>query len=249
MPRRSRPRRTILAAVAGALALLACGREYVELANYSDASTVVPDEGCVLPMAVSGACFAPGTPCGSRSDCCSGRCDPEGGDGIAVCLNDCAANGAMCSGPQDCCSLACNANTCGGMLCQTSNSNCSNDSDCCSSRCHMGHCVTERDEQCLPTGEGCGPDAGGGHCCSMQCDPQSGRCDFGPGPCLDPAAPCGEMDPPCCAGSCTGNGQGVSICQPSACLADGASCNLNVDCCGGTCAGSPPTCSSLPVCP
>src|ERR1700722_9140894 len=103
MARQSPSPRTVLAALTGvAMALLACGREYVELASYSDAATdaatVTPEEGCVSPTSASSTCLPPNTQCNSRSDCCSGRCDTVGGDdaGTTVCLNDCAANKATC---------------------------------------------------------------------------------------------------------------------------------------------------------
>lgn len=243
---------------AAAMALLGCGREYVYLgpsssdASAVDASSARTDAQCAPGLAMTG-CSTTTMGCSSRSSCCSGRCDPALGDGPPVCLATCQGDGTSCTSAQACCSLACNNALCGGPLCLTANSMCSADADCCSSHCHMNRCMTQHDQQCLPTGEGCDPDAdAGAHCCSGVCDQGSGRCDFGRGPCLDPSSPCGETDVICCggAGACAPNGKGEMVCDP-ACLVDDTPCNFDGECCGGTCTGTPPlaVCSSLPACP
>ena len=212
------------------------------------------EEGYCLPP---GACAAPGAPCVMRSNCCSQRCEPTGHGGGLACAAFCAADGARCADPSDCCSLACHGGVCGGVLCNIAGTMCVENSDCCSDRCTAGRCQ-ESTGACLPTGEGCGDDAGpnGGpgvsananRCCSGFCDTTANRCDLGPGGCREASVPC-LYDGECCRGNCVSNAQGVSVCT-APCLADGENCNSNGDCCDGLCAGPESKCGTpTPHCP
>jgi len=214
-----------------------------------------------------GACAAPGAPCNTRSGCCSERCEPVGRNGGLACGPYCQADGARCAEASDCCALACNGGVCGGALCSVIGSSCGRDSECCSDRCEMGRCVPTA-VACLPTGEGCSADGGGGfggpmgpnqnqsgfgsRCCSGFCEARTGRCDLGPGFCREPSAPC-NIDSECCRGSCLRNAQGgggdENVCT-APCLADGEDCNSNGDCCDGLCGGTQSRCGAFPmVCP
>ena len=211
-----------------------------------------------------GTCAAPGAPCGTRSSCCSGRCEPTGRNGALECGQYCLADGARCAAAADCCGLACNGGTCGGALCSVVGGACAHDSECCSGRCDGNRCDVVF-TSCLPTGEGCGADAGtagsmtmGGppdpngptlRCCgSGFCDAKTARCDLGPGSCRESSAPC-NVDSDCCRGSCTRDADGVDVCT-APCLADGQDCNSNGDCCDGFCGGAQSQCGiAPPVCP
>ena len=210
-----------------------------------------------------GTCAAPGAPCSTRSSCCSGRCEPTGRSGALACGQYCLADGARCSSASDCCGVACNGGTCGGPLCSVVGTTCQRDSECCSGRCNGGRCG-EAPASCLPTGEGCGVDAGaqgpfgpGLRCCSDVCDPRTARCDLGPGGCRETSTPC-DVDSDCCRGTCRPDGQlgnggvsnaGVSVCT-APCLADGQDCNSNGDCCDGVCGGVESQCGiPMAACP
>ena len=129
---------------------------------------------CVPPPQV---CSEEGTSCGQQpvSSCCSGRCEPTGPNGSAVCAPYCKPDNSMCSSAAECCSLACNGNACGGVICSTVGSVCQSDSDCCTGDCTGGHCVLTPSASCLPSGDTCG-DGGAVGCCSNVCNIETQRC-------------------------------------------------------------------------
>lgn len=140
---------------------------------------------CRMGTCLMGAsCFGPGVNCRTRSDCCSGRCEPSGnarGQGL-VCTAYCSPDMSPCTDAHACCSLACNGGVCGGPICLKIGDQCTNDSQCCFGQCDMRHIprvcdAPLRTQPCRPTGEACGADAGA-PCCSKVCDPQTGRCDW-----------------------------------------------------------------------
>ena len=197
----------------------------------------------------AGSCAGPGAACTSRSNCCSGRCEPVAGTTILACLNYCAADGAACSRALDCCSMGCHGGTCGAPICAADESSCTSDPDCCSGSCSsQGLCDAGTSAGvCLGTGGSCGEaddgDAGDdSHCCGA-CDTVTGRCGFGPGPCLPGGALCtGNAD--CCTGTCAPDATGIPVCH-EACVVDGSACTTGAQCCGGACTGFPTVCGAV----
>ena len=244
------------------IGLLSCGREIVDLGPAMDGGALMdasaecgdgtcrpnggecssPDE-CCSGRCESHVCLAPGTcappgaSCANRSLCCGGRCDMKSRTSSA-CESYCAPNRARCATAAQCCSLSCTDGRCGGALCGVVGQSCSNDAECCSNSCDQNQC-RDSDRSCRTAGDACDSD-GGMICCSGVCNDLTRRCDFGPGPCREPDAPC-ITDGDCCRGQCLPNAQGDKACT-APCLEEGRDCNGAGDCCSSRCEGNPSKC-------
>ena len=183
-------------------------------------------------------CLAPGMPCPSFLQCCSGRCEPSGQGTSSVCAPFCALDTSPCTQATDCCSLACNDGVCGGGICSTAGSLCQVNSDCCSNTCVDNRCIASS-ASCLASGDSCGD--GGNTCCSGSCNMDTGRCAAASGyqSCLPKNSPCSRDFPNCCdnavcATSPSAHASTVPTCQ-SMCIQDNERCLQNSDCCSKGC--------------
>ena len=226
-----------LAFVLGALGVAGgCGREDVELAlpvigPGGDGGNVAPREGgtSVCDAGVARACRALDQACQLDAECCSGRCE----SGVCLPAGACHGPGAACAGSAECCSARCEpvvgtTNRACAALCKAAGAACASAQECCSTGCIGGVCT---DRLCVREGEGC---AGSAECCSGVCEGSRCRVDA-----VALCRPTGEDcnsggGRPCCFGCEDGRcGPGPGACRPRT-----APCNLDGECCSGTCSAS-----------
>jgi hypothetical protein len=258
-----------------AVVVAACGREDVELGRPKtqtqldpsalarcEAGTVVTRSCRAASSSCSGAseccsgrceaarclpamCGAPGASCASRGECCSGLCEPTSSavNAPSTCLDYCKATGASCTAASDCCSLGCDGGLCVAQVCKPEGSDCGANAECCAGVCNGDKCEKNDQSTCKRAGESCKSDGSRG-CCGA-CNPQTQRCDIGPGPCRPRESVCVE-DADCCEGACVGTGGSDNAPKRcvSACRAEGGACAVGSDCCGGQCSGSPSFCGA-----
>ncbi len=189
---------------------------------------------CVGGKCSSTLCVADNGACGLDTDCCGGKCAPDGlGGGKCTPLNGGgpATGGNPCNVDADCASHFCNNGICTNpSFCVQPDDVCSTDIECCSGNCTKAVGATLG--QCKPTAAS-GAGAGG---CAQD------------GVVCTPGAPPGACGGNCCTRSCAPYGvAGKNVCQPeSGCKIEGNTCRADSDCCGWS--GGPQPADKFYVC-
>jgi hypothetical protein len=194
-----------------------CGAPGASCAAGPDCCT----SSCIGNACSAKQCVADNLACGTDSECCGGKCAPDGsGGGKCTPLNPGgpATGGNPCVADTDCASKFCNNGVCtGSSFCAQNGDVCTAATDCCGGLC------TKAAGAALGV---CGTVSAGG----------AGGCEQAGTLCTGTGGACGGN---CCSRSCAPYlATGKSICQPaSGCHVLGDLCRANSDCCGWS--GSP----------